>query len=76
MEDDARSLEVPEVYDAAAPADLVAALGYYGRTTDGAAFGATELPVDFWMGHSDYYDPDRPTLAAMGEVVAGTRTVN
>jgi hypothetical protein len=26
------------------------------------------------MGHSDYYDPAYPTLAAMGEVVAGTRS--
>jgi len=74
MEDDARGLEAPEIYDAAAPADLVAGLGYYGSMTETDAFGATELPVDFWMGHSDYYDPDRPTLAAMGEVVAGTRT--
>jgi hypothetical protein len=76
MEDDARGLEAPEIYDAAAPADLVAGLGYYGSMTETDDFGATELPVDFWMGHSDYYDPDRPTLAAMGEVVAGTRTVN
>ncbi len=73
MEDDARALEVPEVFDAAAPLDPVAALGYFGSTTDGTSFGATELPVEFGMGHSRYYDRDRPTLAAMGEVVAGVR---
>jgi hypothetical protein len=29
--------------------------------------------VDPWAGHSAYYDTDGPTLAAIGEVVAGTR---
>jgi len=48
-------------------------LGYFGSTTDGTSFGATELPVELGMGHSRYYDRDRPTLAAMGEVVAGVR---
>jgi hypothetical protein len=76
MEDDARALEVPEVFDAAAPSDLVADLGYFGHMTDGQQFGATELPVDVWTGHSGYYDPGRPTLAAMGEVVAGVRTTD
>ncbi|MCW2701408.1 MAG: hypothetical protein JWQ45_2943 [Blastococcus sp.] len=76
MEGDARSLEAPEIFDAAAPSDPVAGSGYYGSTTDGEMFGATELPVDFWMGHSDYYDTDRPTLAAIGEVVAGVRRAN
>jgi hypothetical protein len=76
MEGDARALEVPEVFDAAAPSDPVGALHYFGNTTDGDAFGATELPVEFWMGHSEYYDPGRPTLAAMGEVVAGVRTAD
>ena len=76
MEGDARALEVPEVFDAAAPSDPVAALHYFGNTTDGSTFGATELPVEFWMGHSEYYDPGRPTLAAMGEVVAGVRTAD
>ena len=73
MEDDARALEVPEVFDAAAPLDPVAALGYFGSPTDGRRSGRPELPVEFGMGHSHYYDPDRPTLAAMGEVVAGVR---
>jgi len=26
------------------------------------------------MLHSDYFDPGRPTLSAIGEVVAGRRT--
>jgi hypothetical protein len=76
MEGDADDLEVPEVFDAAAPGDPIAALGYYGKPTDGEPFGATELPVDFWQGHSDYYDSDRPTLPAIGEVVAGVRAVH
>ena len=34
-------------------------------------FGSTGLPADAGTGHSGYFDRDRPTLAAMGEVVAG-----
>jgi len=74
MEEDAASLEIPEVYDAAAPADLVVLSRWFGRSTGSAAFGSTGLPVDPEGGHSDYYDPQRPTLAAVGEVVAGVRT--
>jgi hypothetical protein len=71
MEDDARSLEVPEVYDAASPSDLVAAFHPYGERTGSVSFGSTGLPVEPDTGHSDYYDADRPTLAALGRVVAG-----
>jgi hypothetical protein len=74
MEDDARALEVPEVFDADAPADPVAALGYFGTGTGADSFGSTALPVQLSMGHSDYYDSSRPTLGAIGEVVAGVRT--
>jgi hypothetical protein len=74
MEDDARSLEAREVFDAEAPADPVAGLRYFGRRTGAAGYGSTALPVELSMGHSDYYDTDRPTLAAIGEVVAGVRT--
>ncbi|MFD2091666.1 alpha/beta hydrolase [Blastococcus deserti] len=74
VEDDAASLGVPEVYDAASPADLVASLGWFGRTTGSPAYGSTGLPVDADTGHSEYYDRDRPTLPAIGEVVAGVRT--
>jgi hypothetical protein len=73
MEDDARALEAPEVFDAAALTDPIAHLCHFGSSTDMPWFGATELPVEFGMGHSAYYDVDRPTLAAMGEVVAGVR---
>ena len=45
-----------------------------GMPTGSASFGSTGLPVDRDAGHSEYYDRDRPTLAALGEVVAGTRT--
>ena len=32
------------------------------------------LPTEATQGHTQYYDLDRSTLAAVGEVVAGTRT--
>jgi hypothetical protein len=71
MEDDAGSLETPEVYAAAAPDDLVGRLGWFGSRTTRPPYGATELPVEDGMGHSAYYDPARPSLSALGEVVAG-----
>ena len=36
------------------------------------AEGAVGLPVSEGTGHSDYLDAGRPTLAAVGGVVAGT----
>jgi hypothetical protein len=69
----AGSLEVPEVYDAASAGDPISWFGYYGRSTWAPAYGSTGLPVDQSMGHSDYYDPAFPTLAAIGGVVAGVR---
>ena len=71
MEEDADSLEAPEVYDAAAPDDIVVASRWFGRATASERFGSTGLPVDPDTGHSGYYDPDLPTLAAIGRVVAG-----
>jgi hypothetical protein len=74
MEDDAASLEVPAVFDAATPGDPITYAGWFGERhpwEDG--YGATDLPTDLLQGHSGYFDPDHPTLAAMGEVVAGTR---
>jgi hypothetical protein len=77
MQDDARALEAPEVFDAAAVTDPIAHLAHFGSPTDMPWFGATELPTELptelGMGHSAYYDADRPTLAPMGEVVAGVR---
>lgn len=73
MEDDAASLEVAAVHDAASPADPVSWAGWFGTETWSRAYGSTGLPADAGTGHSGYFDPDRPTLGAMGEVVAGAR---
>jgi hypothetical protein len=70
----AAGLEAPEVYDTAAVGDLISWLGWFGTGTYEPRFGSTALPGEPLMGHSDYYDPDYPTLAAIGEVVAGART--
>jgi hypothetical protein len=74
MEEDAASLEVAEVFDAAAADDLVVASRWFGGWTGSPAFGSTELPVAPDAGHSDYYDREGPTLTAVGQVVAGVRT--
>lgn len=74
MEDDAASLEAPEVYDAASAGDVVPRLDWFGdRGTAEASYGSTGLPVTAAMGHSDYLDPGFPTLAAIGQVAAGSR---
>jgi hypothetical protein len=73
MEDDARSLEVPEVYDASGFLDPVAALGWFGNESQMARYGSAGLPTGWSTGHSDYYEPELPTLPAIGEVVAGAR---
>lgn len=70
----AADLEAPAVYDAATPADPVSWLGWFGGDTWAPGYGATELPTDPSMLHCDYLDPGRPTLSAIGEVVAGRRT--
>lgn len=73
MEEDAASLEAPQVFDAVTGGDVVARLGWFGSATGSAGYGATGLPGDARGGHSDYYDRDGPTLRAIGEVVVGTR---
>jgi hypothetical protein len=74
MEDDAASLEVPAVFDAATPFDPISyATGFGERKTWEEGYGSTGLPTEPFEGHSGYFDRDHPTLAAMGEVVAGTR---
>jgi hypothetical protein len=75
LEDDAASLEAPAVFDAAAPADLISWANWFGsRHTWEGGYGSTGLPTELTTGHSQYFDSDRPTLAAMGEVVAGARS--
>jgi hypothetical protein len=69
----AAGLEAREVYDAAAVGDPVSWLGWFGMHSWARSFGAIGLPVEPFMGHSDYYHPAYPTLGAIGEVVAGTR---
>ncbi|SDF17747.1 Alpha/beta hydrolase [Blastococcus fimeti] len=73
MEDDAAALEAAEVHDAASPADPISWSGWFGTETWAGRFGSTGLPVDAGTGHSGYFDRDRPTLGAMGEVVVGRR---
>jgi hypothetical protein len=68
----AAALEAPEVYDAASPADPISLVHWFGPDPWSAPFGATELPADPGMLHSDYYDRDRPTLDAIAQVVAGS----
>jgi hypothetical protein len=73
MEDDAASLEAPEVFHASGSNDLIAWSGWFGAPPSWPDYGSTELPVAPSMGHSDYYDPGLPTLTAMGEVIGGLR---
>jgi hypothetical protein len=69
----AEGLEASEVYDAASLGDPISWSGAFGSPTYGRSFGSDGLPVGRLMGHSDYYSPEYPTLAAIGEVVAGVR---
>ena len=74
MEDDAASLEAPAVFHAAALGDPISWATTFGdRHPWEDGYGSTALPTDPFEGHSEYLDPDRPTLAAVGQVVAGTR---
>ena len=66
-------LEAGEVYGAWSAADLISTSDYYGPSPFDPLFGDLPLPTELGQGHSDYYDTDRPTLAAMGEVVAGVQ---
>ncbi|MFH9349935.1 alpha/beta hydrolase [Kitasatospora sp. NPDC017646] len=43
----------------------------HGRQTTVPEFGANVLPTDPNAGHSDYWNNGSPTLAAMGQVIAG-----
>ncbi|MPQ98150.1 hypothetical protein GB931_09495 [Modestobacter sp. I12A-02628] len=69
----AGGLEVDEVYDAASPADPVSYVSWFGQNTWMPLWGSEGLPTDITQWHTEYLDADRPTLEAIGEVVAGTR---
>jgi hypothetical protein len=69
----AEDLEAGEVHGAWSVGDPVSWLQWFGDTPMDASFGDAPLPTELTQGHLDYLDPDRPTLAAIGEVVAGTR---
>jgi hypothetical protein len=68
---DAAALEAPQVYDAFSPSDPISWVHWFGPNPWAARFGATELPTDPDTLHSQYFDPDRPTLDAIAHVVAG-----
>jgi hypothetical protein len=74
MQGYAAGLEVPAVFDAASPSDPVTWFPFDGDRWTGGSYGATGLPLSPGMGHSDYLEPQFPTLAAVGEVVVGLRT--
>ncbi|SDN50513.1 alpha/beta hydrolase [Geodermatophilus sp. DSM 45219] len=69
----AAELEVDEVYEATSASDYVTWLELHGEQTWESGFGAVSLPTDRDMGHTGYYDPEHPTLTAIGEVVADVR---
>ncbi len=74
MDGPASDLEADEVFEASSVFDAIThALGVHGGRTGDWDFGATPLPTDWTTGHTEYLDADRPTRAAVGEVVAGTR---
>jgi alpha/beta hydrolase family protein len=72
-EDRAADLEADEVYDATSPFDPVSWLGWFGFSTWEESFGSTALPTEWHTQHAEYHSARHPTLAAIGEVVAGTR---
>jgi hypothetical protein len=74
MDGVAADLETPAVFDATTPADPISWANWFrSRHTWEEGYGSTGLPVQTSTGHSEYFDPDHPTLAAMGEVVADMR---
>jgi Alpha/beta hydrolase len=70
MEPGASTLEAPEVYDAASPADPISWASWFGPSPWMPIYAAEELPVAPGTGHSGYLDPG-PTLIAVGGVIAG-----
>ena len=71
----AAGLEAPEVYQASGGSDWIVRLHWFGEEPWEPGYGASPLPTVLGEGHTHYYDPAYPTLAALGRVVAGpTRT--
>ena len=70
---EAEGLEAAEVHGAWSVADPVSWLQWFGDTPSDPSFGDSPLLTEPTEGHTDYLDADRPTLAAVGEVVAGVR---
>jgi hypothetical protein len=70
---EAEDLEAGEVYGAWSPADPISWVQWFGDNPSDPSFGDMPLPTELTEGHTDYFDPDRPTLAAIGQVVAGAR---
>jgi hypothetical protein len=67
----AEDLEAEEVYGAWSPADPVSWVQWFGDNPADGSFDDVPLPTELTQGHTEYYDADRPTLAAIGQVVAG-----
>jgi hypothetical protein len=65
------TLEVDEAYRALAPLDPIRWTPdlVHGTSLGTDRYGYAPLPTDLDMGHSDYYDPDHPTAAALGRVL-------
>ncbi|MGY1812980.1 alpha/beta hydrolase [Blastococcus sp. SYSU D00820] len=72
MDHIALDLEAPEVFAAASPIDPVTWTGWHGLDPTEPGFLATELPTELGQWHGEYYAAEHPTVAAIGEVVAGT----
>ncbi|SEP27937.1 Alpha/beta hydrolase [Trujillonella endophytica] len=73
IDNDADGIEVDDVYEASAPFDPVTWLEIHGEqpADPDSPLDARTLPTEATMGHGDYFAADRPTLAAIGVVVAG-----
>ncbi|RBY84212.1 alpha/beta hydrolase [Blastococcus sp. TF02A-26] len=74
VDNDREGFEVDEIYEASGGLDVVTWAEIHGGQTwdPDTGLDAVRLPTEGDMTHGDYYDADRPTLAAIGEVVAGT----
>jgi pimeloyl-ACP methyl ester carboxylesterase len=69
----AEDLEAEEVYGAASWSDPISWVQWFGNAPADGSFDDVALPTERTQGHTQYYDADRPTLAAIGQVVAGVR---